>query len=181
MIALLPTLIVAAEKVQTKRSWLPEWYEIVFGGFAFIVVATLLVKLAFPQIAAALKKRSERIATELEQANADRERAIADATQIRAQLGDVASEKARIVADADATAARMLVEGRERLQAELAELEAVAAADIVATRARLTADVRASVAAWASIATDRVVARSLDDAAMLRLVEDAIVKIGAAR
>src|ERR1700730_8407413 len=123
-----------AEKIQTKHSWLPEWYEIVFGGFAFLVVAALLVKLAFPQLAAALTKRSERIAAELERAREDRENAGAEAAAIRAQLGDIASETARILAEADETAARMLVEGKERTKAEIAELEANNRAEIAGIR-----------------------------------------------
>jgi F-type H+-transporting ATPase subunit b len=170
-----------AEKIQTKHSWLPEWYEIVFGGFAFLVVAALLVKLAFPQLGAALKKRSERIATELERSREDKENAAAEAAAIRAQLGDVAAETGRILREADETAARMLVEGRERTRAEIEELEANNRAEIAAIRARVEADVRASVAAWAARATEEVVATMLDDAARERLVEAAITQIAAAR
>ena len=172
---------VAAEKIQTKHAWLPEWYEIVFGGFAFLVVAALLVKLAFPQLGAALKKRSERIATDLERSREDKQKAAADAAAIRAQLGDVATETARIFTEADETAARMLVEGKERTKAEIAELEANTNAEIAGIRARVEADVRAYVAAWAARATDAVIAIMLDDAARARLVEEAIVQIGAAR
>ena len=171
----------AVERLQTKHSWLPEWYEIVFGGLAFLVVATLLWKLAIPQLAKALKARTERIGREFEQARDDREQAARDAADIRAQLGDVASTQARIIAEADETATRMLIDGRERLQAEIAELERAADADIASTRNRLTADVRSAVAEWAAKATDEVVARSLDGAARSRLVEDAIALIGAAR
>ncbi len=177
-------VFVAAEhaaKVQTKHSWLPEWYEIVFGGFAFLVVAALLVKLAFPQLGAALKKRSERIGTELDRSREDTQNAAADAAAIRAQLGDVSSEAARILAEADETAARMLVEGKERTKAEIAELEANNRAEIAAIRARVEADVRAYVAAWASRATDEGVATMLDDAARERLVEAAITQIAATR
>jgi F-type H+-transporting ATPase subunit b len=174
-------LLFAAEKIQTKHSWLPEWYEIVFGGFAFLVVAALLVKLAFPQLGAALKKRSERIAAELERSREDKQNAAAEAAAIRAQLGDVASETARILAEADETAARMIVEGTERTKAEIAELEANTNAEIASIRSRVEADVRAYVAAWASRATDAVITTLLDDAARERLVEAAITEIAAAR
>jgi F-type H+-transporting ATPase subunit b len=170
-----------AEKIQTKHSWLPEWYEIVFGGFAFLVVAALLVKLAFPQLGAALKKRSERIATELERSREDKENAATEAAAIRAQLGDVSSETGRILTEADETAARMLVEGNERTKAEIAELEANNRAEIAAIRARVAADVRAYVAAWASRATDEVVATLLDDSARERLLEAAITQIATTR
>jgi len=170
-----------AEKIQTKHSWLPEWYEIVFGGFGFLVVAALLWKLAIPQLAAALKKRSERIATELERSREDKQDAATEAAAIRAQLGDIGSETARILAEADETAARMLVEGKERTHAEIAELDANTSAEIAAIRARVAADVRAYVAAWASRATDEVIATMLDDAARERLVEQAITEIAAAR
>ena len=178
---ILTVLLPMAEKLQTKHSWFPEWYEIVFGGFAFLVVAGLLFKLAIPQLGAALKRRSERIATELERAHKDRAQAAVDAAGIRAQLGDVASERARILQEAEQTSARMIIEGRERIKEEVASIEAVAESEIATTRARLPADLQANVAAWAAAALDDVVSRSLDNAARARLVEDAITKIGAVR
>lgn len=178
---ILTALLPLVEKVQTKHSWLPEWYEIVFGGFAFLIVAGLLIKLAIPQLAASLKRRSERIATELERAREDRAQAALDAAGIRAQLGDVASERANILKEAEQDSARMVTEGRERIKAEVASIEAAAESDIATTRTRLPADLQAKVAAWAAIALDDVVTRSLDNTARARLVEDAITKIGAVR
>ena len=94
-----------------------------------------------------MKKRSERIGSELERSREDKESAGTEAAAIRAQLGDVASETARILAEADETAARMVVEGKERTKAEIAELEANTRAELAAIRARVEADVRAYVAA----------------------------------
>ena len=85
-----------------------------------------------------------------------------------------------MLADADTQAAALLADGRARLDAEIAELEAKAETDIAAAAGRTSDELRNEIARLASAAADRVVERSLDAETQQRLVEDYIQKVGAA-
>ena len=84
-----------------------------------------------------------------------------------------------LLAEADAQAEALLADGRARLDAEIAELSEGGRRH----RRRRRAGSRTSCAprspGYAAAAADRVVERSLDDAAQQRLIEDYIARVGA--
>lgn len=161
-------------------SWfMPDPAELIWGGLAFLVILALLIKLALPAAKKGLAARTERIQAQLDAAAAAKSAATTEAQQIRQAKGDIAAERARLLADADAQAATILAEGRVRLAEELAALEARAEADIAATRNRGSDELRAEIAGLSSAAVDHVVRGSLDDATHQRLIEDFISRVGA--
>lgn len=166
---------------QTPHSWLPENYEIIFGGLASVIIFWALWKFAIPELRKGLAARSERLGLQLSSAAAARAEAITAAEAIRASKGDIGAERARLLAEADDTAARVLAEGRARLVDELASLEAKAASDITVGQGRVGAELQAQVSAIAAAATPQVVNASLDDATKHALVEDFIARVGASR
>ena len=85
------------------------------------------------------------------------------------------------MADAQAQADALLAEGRSRLTAEVADMEAKADADIAAASARGSDELRTEIGRLATVATDRVLASVLDDATQQSLVENFITKVGASR
>jgi F0F1-type ATP synthase membrane subunit b/b' len=91
----------------------------------------------------------------------------------------VDTERARILAEAEDTAARMRDEGIARNDTEVAELEARADADIATLQGRASGELQAQVATWAGEATERIVIANLDEATLQRLVDDYIAKVGA--
>jgi F0F1-type ATP synthase membrane subunit b/b' len=107
-------------------------------------------------------ERTARIQKQLDDAAAAKVTADGDAKNIRAALGDVASERARILAEADAQAASVLADGRARITSEIAELEAKAEADINAARGRGSDELRNEITVLASRATPLVVAATLN-------------------
>jgi F-type H+-transporting ATPase subunit b len=157
---------------------LPETLEIIWGGTAFLVVAFLLWKFAVPAIKSGMAARSERIQRELDNAAKAHADADAEATEIRTKLGDIDAERARMLADADQTAERLLVEGRNRLEAEEAELRAKADADIAGAGSRVASELEGQVGQMAAAATEQLVTNQLDDATVQRLVEDFIARVG---
>jgi F-type H+-transporting ATPase subunit b len=163
----------------TPHSWLPEWYEVVFGGLASILIIGALFKYMVPQMKKALAARSEGIGKELLQAHNNKQNSINLAATIQADKGDIEAERARILADADTEAARVLSEGRARIEVEATEAEAKAVADIEAGQGRLTNEVQGQVATLAAAATEHVVTGSLDHATQVSLIEDFIAKVGA--
>ena len=174
--------LLASEDPTQTHSWiLPEKAEIIYGGLASVIVVGALVKFAGPMIKKSFADRTSRIQKELDDAAAAKVTADSDAKNIRAALGDIASERARILAEADAQAASVLAEGRIRIAAEIAELEAKAEADINAARGRGSDELRNEITVLASRATPLVVAATLNDQAHKDLVESFISKVGAGK
>lgn len=173
--------VLAADPAETHHWLLPETAEIIYGGIASVLVIGALVKFALPQFQKAMVARTERIQKELDASANDLAAAEADAARIRTALGDIASEKARLMADAKAQADALLKDGRARLAADVADLEAKADADISAAAARGSDELRTEIGRLAGVATDRVLASVLDDSTQQTLVENFIAKVGAGR
>jgi F-type H+-transporting ATPase subunit b len=174
--------LLASEDPFTSHHWLfPETGEIIYGGLASVIVVGGLVKFAGPIVKKSFADRTARIQKQLDDAAAAKVTADSDAKNIRAALGDVSSERARILAEADAQAASVLAEGRSRITSEIAELEAKAEADINAARGRGSDELRNEIAVLASRATPLVVAATLSEQAHKDLVEAFISKVGAGK
>jgi F-type H+-transporting ATPase subunit b len=174
--------LLASEDPFTSHHWLfPETGEIIYGGLASVIVVGGLVKFAGPIVKKSFADRTARIQKQLDDAAAAKVTADSDAKNIRAALGDVSSERARILAEADAQAASVLAEGRSRITSEIAELEAKAEADINAARSRGSDELRNEIAVLASRATPLVVAATLSEQAHKDLVEAFISKVGAGK
>ena len=179
---MLLTALLAAEDPTVTHHWLlPETPEIIYGGLASVIVVAALVKFAGPMVKKGFIGRTERIQKELDDAANAKVTADADARGIRATLGDIASERSRILADADVQAAAVLSEGRARIAAEVADLEAKADSDLAAARGRNTDELRAEIAMLAARATPIVVQRTLNDQTKSELVESFISSVGASR
>ncbi len=163
---------------QTPSKFWPEGYELLFGVPASLLVFFLLWKFAGPSIKKGMAGRTAKIQAELDAGEAARVSADAEAGQIRAAKGDIAGERARLLAEADAQAAALLEDGRARLAQELAELDTRAAADIVAAAGRSGDELRAEIARLSSAAVDHVVTGSLDEATHQELIESFIAGVG---
>jgi len=181
MIAHVISLLASEDPTQTHSWILPENAEIIYGGLSTVIVVSALVKFAGPMIKKSFAARTEKIQKELDDAAAAKVTAEGDAQNIRKALGDVAGERARILAEADAQASAVLAEGRTRMAAEIAELEAKAEAEISAARGRGSDELRNEISVLASRATPIVVAATMNEQIHKDLVENFISKVGAGR
>jgi F-type H+-transporting ATPase subunit b len=171
--------IVAAEDItQTPSKFWPEGYEMLFGIPASLIVFYLLWKFAGPTVKKGMASRTAKVQAELDSGEADRVAAEAEAALIRQAKGDIAAERARLLADADLQAAALLQDGRARLQQELIELQQRAEADLVSLAARSGDELRAEIARLSIAAVDHVVTGSLDDTTQQALIEEFIAKVG---
>ena len=183
---MLAWLFVLAQEAETETFhahsplW-PETLEIIWGGAAFLVVAFMLWKYAVPAMKTGMQARSDRIQRELDNAAKAKADADAQAADIRTRLGDIDAERARMLADADETAARVLTEGRTRLEAELVDLQAKTDADLAMAGSRLAGEVEGQVGQMAAGAAEKLVAEHLDDATVQRLIEEFIADIGSGK
>jgi F-type H+-transporting ATPase subunit b len=159
----------------------PERQEIIYGGLASIIVLGLIWWKGWPLAKKAMAARTQRIQDQLDGAQAAKEAADAEAAGIRQALGDIDAERARLVAEAEEQSDALLVEGRARIEEEIAELEARADADIEAAKARSFDELRAEIARYAAATADRVVEQMLDEAIQQELIEAYISEVGASR
>lgn len=169
--------------VDPAQSGGPFWAakaELLFGIPASLIIFALLVKFAGPAVKKALADRTARIQAEIDASAADSASAQAEADQIRQAKGDIAAERARILAEADAQAATVLDEGRKRIALEVADAEAKADADIATAANRGADELRAEIARLAESAIDRVAATTIDASTHNDLVESFIARAGLA-
>ena len=177
-------LLVASEveHVDRTHSWiLPEIYELTFGIVAIVIVFGLLFWKAVPALKKGMAARTAGIQRQLDdsaQAKADAEQ---QASRIRQAKGDIAGERARLLAEAESQAAQLIADGRSRLEAEVADLEAKAAADTAQMASRSGDELRADIGRLAADATERLVASELDGSTQQALIESFISRVGASR
>ena len=120
-------LVAAAEEehaIDETHHWLwPETPEIIYGGIAFVVVLLLFWKLGvFKMIAKGLSDRTAKIQQQLDDSAGARKAAETEAAEIRKAAGDIDAERERLLAAARVQAEELLVDGRARLETEVAEL-----------------------------------------------------------
>jgi F-type H+-transporting ATPase subunit b len=159
----------------------PPIGEIILQTIASAVIFYLLWKFAGPPIRKYYAERSARIQRELDEAEAAKAAAVAQATEIRTSLGDIEAERSRIRAEAEAQAEALLADGRARLEIEMAELQTRAEAELATVASRSGDELRSEIARHAARAVDIVVADTVDDAVQQRLIEDFISRVGAGR
>jgi F-type H+-transporting ATPase subunit b len=168
------------DKGYTSHSWIwPEQAELIYGTLASVIIIGLLVWKAGPFAKKAFNDRTAKVQGELDDSAQAQTDAEAEAARIRQALGDIESERSRLLAEADAQAEALVADGRTRLAAEIADMEAKADADIASAGSRVADELRLEISRLAASAADQVVANSLDDATQQRLVEDYIARVGA--
>ncbi|MCX6531412.1 MAG: ATP synthase F0 subunit B, partial [Actinobacteria bacterium] len=105
--------LVASEDPSQTHHWLfPEKAEILYGGIASCIIFAGLYKIGWPMIVKAMNARTAKIQKELDGAAAARSKSESDASGIRTALGDIESERRKILAEADSQATAIIAEGR---------------------------------------------------------------------
>ena len=177
---MLGIIMLAAEEHidQTHSPIFPEGYEIWAAGSASIIVFGLLFWKVGPLVKKAMAARTQKIQDQLDSSKQAETDATAEAARIRQAKGDIESERARLLAEADQRAEALLADGRARLEREVAELDVKATADIAAAASRSSDELRSDIAGHASATLQRVVTETLDAATQQRLIEEFIADVG---
>jgi F-type H+-transporting ATPase subunit b len=163
----------------TEDPIFPPFTEMLISAAASLIVFALLYKFAWPLIKKSMRDRTAGVQARLDDSAAARIAADTEAAAIRQAQGDIEAERARLHAEADTQAQALLIDGRARLDVEMAELEARAELDIAAAAGRSTDELRAEIARHSSVAIDRIVDETLDDATHQALIEGFIQRVGA--
>jgi F-type H+-transporting ATPase subunit b len=173
------SFLAADDITRTPSKFWPEGYEMLFGIPASVLVFFLLWKFAGPAVKKGMAARTAKIQAELDSGEADRVAAEAEAEQIRQAMGDIAAERDRLLAEADAQGAALLEDGRVRLAQEIAELEVRAEAELAAAAGRWADELRAEIARLSIAAVDHIVTEMFDDAMQQELIENFVATVGA--
>jgi F-type H+-transporting ATPase subunit b len=171
-------LILASE--EPNGSFIPgDVNEFYWGLLAFLIVVGLIAWKGGPAISKFMKGHSEKIETELAEAEGVRDVAEAKVADLESALGDAGSESSRILADARATATQLEADLRNKADADVVEMRVRAEVEIESLKAHAAADLQARAAALTLGAAEAVVRQNLDAEAQGRLVEDYISEVGA--
>jgi F-type H+-transporting ATPase subunit b len=169
----------AAEDCKKAKSlFTPALPELIWGGIAFLLVAFMLIKFAFPALKKGLKQREEKIRGDLEGAEHARQEAETERSRYQAQLADARTEANRIVEDARAAAEQVRQDAVGRADAEAAQIRARANDDIEGARERALADLRAQVADISIELAEKIVERNIDRSTQEQLIESYISSVG---
>jgi F-type H+-transporting ATPase subunit b len=163
---------------QSPNPILPSTGEIIWSVISFAILLALLVKFAFPPVAGMLQKRSEKIRTDLEEAEAARREAEALAAERRQALEEARAEGQRIIEDARATGAALREEALRAAQQEASALKEQANRQLAAERARLVLELRTELAATAVDLAGRILAKELAHDEVDPLVEQFLQESG---
>ena len=170
-------LIFASE--EPNGSFLPgDVNEFYWGLLAFLIVVGLIAWKGGPVISKYMKGHSEKIESDLADAETERETAEGKVSDLEAALGDSSGESERILADAKATATQLEADLKAKADADVVDMRARAEVEIESLKAHAAADLQARVAALTLGAAEEVVRQNLDAEAQGRLVEDYISQVG---
>ena len=148
--------------VEAPSAIIPELDEIIWGGAAFLILFGFMWWKGFPAVQRAMQARSDKIASDLDAAEAAKTQATTVLADHEAQLAGAKAEAAQIVEDARAQADLVAAEIQARANEEVAQMRARAAADIESARSQAVSDLRGVVADIAVGAAERVIKSNLD-------------------
>jgi F-type H+-transporting ATPase subunit b len=171
-----------AEETHHKNNFLyGDINEVIWGTVAFGIIFVLFLWKGLPAIKKLMVQRSERIAAQIAQAEADRRAAEADLASLRRDLGNADEEAARIVADARQRAEVLRADLIARAETEVNEAKLRARVEIEASKSQALADLRAEVASMTLRATEAVVSETLTPEIKSELVDQYIQQVGTSR
>ena len=152
--------------------------EVIWGTIAFLIVAALLIWKGLPAAKAMAAARTERIAKELEDAEAERQAAEAALATLQQQISSADEERARIVAEADETAASLRAQLIAKADSDAVDVRQRAVDDAASAESQVSHGIEVEVGRLAIGAAEAVVANSLDDAAQSELIDKYIAQVG---
>ncbi len=164
--------------IEAPSPIIPELNEVIWGGGAFLVLLALMLWKGFPAVKKIMDERSEKIASDLDQADQTKADAQAVKAQYEAELADAKSEASRIIEEARQQAETLRADLQERAEADIADMRTQAALDFDAARERAMGDLQAEVSDIVVGAAERVVEANLDAEAQTRLIENYINQVG---
>jgi F-type H+-transporting ATPase subunit b len=164
--------------IEAPSPIIPEINEVIWGGGAFVVLLALMLWKGFPAVQKIMNERSEKIASDLDEADKAKTDAQAVKSQYEAELADAKSAAAAVLEEARQQAEVLRSDLQARAETEISEMKAQAASEIEAARERAMGDLQSEVADIVVGAAERVVEANLDAEAQARLIDNYINQVG---
>jgi F-type H+-transporting ATPase subunit b len=153
----------------------PDFWE----GLGLVIVLAFFVWWRVPAfLAAALDRRAEAIAKELEQASQIRKEAEQVLLEYRQKASAAKSEAEHILRETKEEAERYAAEARAQLQAQMERRARLAEQQIAQAEARAMLEIREAAANAAAAAAEKIIAAHMDDAKSRALVQSSIKDLG---
>jgi F-type H+-transporting ATPase subunit b len=178
MLQALPQFLAqASTNVQSKNPILPSGAEIVWGVFSFALLLLIMWKFAFPAVTKAMEARTERIRTNVDEAQRVRDEAEQILHDYQAQLADARGEGNRIIEEARQAAEQLRQDMVRRAEEEVAELRRRNEEDLRSAQERVISQLQGQVRTLALDLAEKVVGANLDRDRNLQLVDQFIAEI----
>jgi F-type H+-transporting ATPase subunit b len=175
------TATTVAPAQQAPNPILPSTTEILWGTVSFVVLLVLMKKFAFPSVAKAMQARTDKIRSNLEEAEKTRTEAQQILDDYQRQLADARSEANRIIEEARQAADQLRQDMVRRADDEVAELRRRSAEDIRIAQERLLSQLQTQVRELAIDLAEKVVGANLDRERNLALVDQFIAEVSAGK
>jgi F-type H+-transporting ATPase subunit b len=158
---------------------LPETAELIWASIAFVIVAFLLMKVAFPKIRAAVEARESEITGNLESAERSKAEAQGQLDEYKKQLAEARAEANKIIEEARSSADQVRKDLIAKAEAEAQQIVSRASDQIEAERSRTMDSLRGEVATLAVQLAEKVVLGEIDAGRRKQLVDSYISEVGA--
>jgi len=146
-------------------------------GFAIFVI--LVWKKAGAALREMLDARSDKIRTELEEAEALRKEAKAQLDSFKGLKKEAEEEAKNIIANANLAAKRIRENAAAKAEENIARREAQAAEKIKASEAAMVGEIKAKTAHLAAEAARQIITDKLDEKTALQLIDQSVEQIAA--
>ena len=146
-------------------------------GFAIFVI--LVWKKAGAALREMLDARSDKIRTELEEAEALRKEAKAQLDSFKVMKKEAEEEAKNIIANANLAAKRIRENAAAKAEENIARREAQAAEKIKASEAAMVGEIKAKTAHLAAQAARQIITDKLDEKTALQLIDQSVEQIAA--
>lgn len=146
-------------------------------GFAIFVI--LVWKKAGAALREMLDARSDKIRTELEEAEALRKEAKAQLDSFKGLKKEAEEEAKNIIANANLAAKRIRENAAVKAEENIARREAQAAEKIKASEAAMVSEIKAKTAHLAAQAARQIITDKLDEKTALQLIDSSVERIAA--
>ena len=144
---------------------------------AFAVFVLFCMKFVWPPLMGAIEARQQKIAEGLAASDrAERDLALTQ-DKVKEQLREAKSQAAEIIEQAKKREAKMIDEAVQKASQEREKIMASAQAEIEAERIRAREDLRKQVAALAVAGAERILQRSIDEAAHSDILEKLVAEL----
>lgn len=144
----------------------------------FVLLLFILRQFLYKPIVAMLDRRSEKIRTDLQEAEESRSKAEAARQEYEQQLEQARDERRSIVAQATEQAEKMKEEILSEARVEAAEIVSKAQDEMEFERRQVLRQAQDQIVDLALTAAGRVVGESLDEKAHRRLIQEFIGEVG---